>query len=280
VGRPPKHWEIGFLRQEDHNLTLTIDKDEYPIGKGIHMIRIETEKGIPPDYDSRFVRGYYDVGQLGVKRKAKPASQDGMENFRWVLNLESKDDVPHGHVTLHPPTYGATVAYIHDAVFYALNQSSSSLYMVPLGDDPNDPMKYPQGKLDACEIGWTNRQIGADITCEDDGKIIITFGDQKIPLPNRPGHPWKISLMNMRPHHMHDQGKPAVESARVPVDSSEKNVARPVLYPGDFQIYYDAISVTSQKIALWGNQDLTKSGRTDCDSVRLGDTMDLDNLLP
>src|SRR5204863_4183512 len=112
VGRRPKHWEVGFLRQPDHNLTLTIkdhDPEQYEIDRTVRTIRIQTGKGIPPDYDSKYVRGYYDLGKLGVKRKTKPSSNDAIENFRWVLNLESKDDVPLGKVRLHPPDYGATV---------------------------------------------------------------------------------------------------------------------------------------------------------------------------
>lgn len=288
----PKRWQIAFLRQPDHALRITIDPgdggkpDHIEVDKDASRLEIRTVKGRTPDYGEH-PHGFYDKGKLKENRKKKPSGQDAKENFRWALDLQDKDDVKHGKIKLkRPEGYGVTLAYIDDALFYTCNQTSSNLYMVPWGVDPN---LWPE-KLKEWELGMTNDQLGADIECEDDGGIIILVnGVEKKRLHSRPGKPWQICLMNMRPHHMDERGKAGGHGETAARDGGK-------LEKGDFHLYYDAIETSDGLFAVWGypmrwaapraesrdcGMAYDKSGRTDCDSVWLGgDNTSLEFLLP
>ena len=162
----PKRWEVGFLRHPVHNLTITAvrggDRREHQIDTAAIKIEFKTLNGVTPDYN-QFKGGFFDVEKLDrPKRKKKPADDDHKENFRWTLDLDNKDDVDHGKIKrLLRPAYGATVAYIDDALFYTNDQTPTSLYLVPEGIDPRCT---PEGELENFELGMTNDQLGADTT--------------------------------------------------------------------------------------------------------------------
>lgn len=277
--RTPKRWEVGFLRHPAHHLTISAVRGSgtpktYPIDPAALKIEFKTVNGRTPDY-GHFKDGFFDVEKLDrPKRKQKPADDDHKENFRWTLDLDDNNDVGHGRIKrLRRPIYGATVAYIYDALFYTLNQTPTSLYLVPEGEDPRI---LSQSELDKLELGMTNDQLGADITCKAGGEVAIVVDGVVIAhLDHKDGEPWRVCLMNMRHHQMRDH---ETERARTPSD----------LEAGDFQLYYAAIETTKPHSVIWGyptkpqptdcDMFTPRSGRTDCDTVRVGD--DVENLDP
>jgi hypothetical protein len=274
-----KLWEIGFLRHPAHHLTITAkrgaDERNYQIDQAALKIEFKTVKGLKPDF-GKYKDGFFDVEKLDrPKRKKKPADDDHKENFRWTLDVDNKDDVDHGKITLRRPQYGATIAYLDDALFYTISQTPISVYLVPEGDDPRCKT---QNELEPFELGMTNDVLGADIKCQTDGEIkIIVDGVVISHLDHKAGEPWRVCLMNMRDHHEMDRDTPRF--TRTTCD----------LEPGDFQLYYAAFKTTKSHFVIWGYPiepapadpcGAKRSGRTDCNTVRVGSTIDnLDNLL-
>jgi hypothetical protein len=250
-------WEVAYLRHPEHELGLDLGDGSgvRKIPRDARVIRVETVKGQTPDYDSEFQLGFFDRGPV-QDRTLDPLgmSTDEKENFRWAMNLDEGSDVPHGQITLKPPPYPVTMAYISDAVFYSAAITPRNMYLIPLRDNP---ATMSPTALDRDLYGKTADQIGADIRCAADGGVKVTIDNEELPLlPHTPGSPWKMMLMNMRPflggghHHM-----------EVATTSSDANLEQ-----GDFQIYYDSLDATGEKYSLWGHPSPRFSGRTDCNT--------------
>jgi len=250
-------WEVAYLRHPQHELGLDLgdDSDVVKIPRDARVIKIETVKGRTPDYDHEFPLGFFDRGQVPDRtRDPHGMSTDEKQNFRWAMNLDEGADVPHGKIKLKPPPYPVTMAYISDAVFYSAALTPRNMYLIPLR---NNPAMMSQTALNRDLYGKTADEIGVDITCAAGGGIKVTIDGEELPLlPHKPGNPWKMMLMNMRPflsgghHHM-----------AVATTSTGANLEQ-----GDFQIYYDSLDVTGEKYSLWGHPSQMFSGRTDCNT--------------
>jgi hypothetical protein len=281
-------WEVGYLRHNHHNHRLILDIDgdpntpiEFRPDRGI-VIRIETLRGISPY--RQFPDGFFD--QLTIAdRKQPPANLDAAENFRWAINLEDPLDIGHGRGQLVRLPFSVTRAFIHDAVFYTQALPTKNLFRLFV---PEDGATMSQQELDRHLFGKTNNVIGADITCAADGAVNVVIEDghghsQTIgPLPHRPGNPWQISLTNMRPELTEsrnesesDEGSHGGHGGGVTVSASKPA-------KGDFQLYYDAFDLDDrrQQRALWGFPEPApiRSGRTDCNTVWVGTSDNLDAL--
>src|SRR5689334_6278170 len=164
--RTPKRWEIGFLRHQDHHLMIKAVRDgdswENEIDPAALTLEFKTIDGVTPDYDTKYPDGFFDVEILThEKRKVKPnqGDQEHIENFRWTLDLNDKVDVDHGRIKkLVRPGYGATVAYLDDAVFYTQDEISANVFLVPAGEDPRG---LSDADLEArgWKLGLTNDQL-------------------------------------------------------------------------------------------------------------------------
>jgi hypothetical protein len=207
-----------------------------------------------------------------------PTTADEVENFRWIVDLEDPTDVPHGNVRLRKPSFPITRALLHDAVFYTSKISPKDLYLAPFTNNPqDDPNNMGSATLTQHFFGRTNDEIAADIFCApSNGAVTITIpGVLARPrvLPHRSGNPWEIRLTNLCLH-------PIAGTRRFEL--------------GDFHLFYDVLTITGQKHAIWGepvvlppsNTAATKvgvpadlvSGRTDCDSTWLSASQTLDPL--
>jgi len=258
--RPATKWELAFLHHRHtpaHLLFLQVEGHPAKhLSETTRLITFETVNGRFP---SGFGDGFFDNGRIR-NRRVEPATPEERENFRWVLDLEDPHDVNHGNVKLKKPNFPVTRAYIEDAVFYTTARSPKDLILVSDGEDPN---QTPNPSF----FGKTNDEIAADIFCDPGGQLVIRIdGGEYLRLDHRPGNPWKICLT-----HLCGQLPPAK-------GRFEK---------GDFHLFYDALNITGNRHVLWGEpapnmirscaQDI-ESGRTDCDTVRLGSTNTLDEL--
>jgi hypothetical protein len=250
-------WEVGYLRHPLHDLILEIGNgfDAIHIPREAKVIKLETTKGLKPDYDKEFPDGFFDRDPV-KDRKLNPGvlSQDEKHNFRWAMNLDQGVDIPHGAGTLKRPENRLTIAQISDAVFYTNRLSPDNLFLLPLSVDP---AMLSTAALDQKVFGKAADEIGAAITCDLDGGITITVdGKPLMQLPHKPGNPWKINLKNMPATHHHGGNH---EMGNVTASAAD-------LEQGDFQLYYESLAVSGEKHSFWGVKSPLLSGRTDCNS--------------
>ena len=259
--RKETKWDLAFLHHRNkpaHRLILQVQElhRSERLPEQTRLLTFETVNG---HYPNGFPDGFFDNGRIR-NRRVEPVTQEEKENFRWVMDLEDPHDVNHGNVTLKKPSFPVTRAYIENAVFYTSARSPKELILLPDGQDPNqtaNPTFY----------GKTNDEISADILCDAGGQVVIKIdGEEYLRLDHRPGNPWKICLTHL--------------CAQFPTSKTgfEK---------GDFHLFYDALNITGNRHALWGEPNtpsamscagINESGRTDCDTVRLGSTGTLDAL--
>jgi hypothetical protein len=268
-----KKWDIAFLRLPEpacHELLLKVEgEEEVEINESVGLVSFETVNGHFPD---GFPQGYFDNGP--VNRRVNPSAGAETENFRWVIDLENNDDVPHHFIGLkNPPETPLTRAFIQNAVFYTLNVSPRELVLVHDTVNPN-PISDP------FVLGRTNDEISADMFCNPGGELVIRIGgEERFRKPYRPGNPWKICLTNL-----------CIGTPTQP----------PRLHKGDFQNFYKVIDISGTPHALWGEPVASGvaqcfpgadpggggsgappgflAGRPDCDTTRLGTTQTLDRL--
>jgi hypothetical protein len=274
---PTTHkWDLAFLHKDDsaavppcpHHLFLEVDTDPDPpisipmLFTPPHLITFETVKGQTPDYAGTYPHGFFDNGPI-PDRTRPPTTDAEKDNFRWVLDLENLPGVAPGTHKPKKPSVPPTRAFISDAVFYTTEHSPKDLYLLDDGVDPTGPAGPPAGSL----LGRTNDEIAADIFCAPDGKVVINIdGFELACLPHRVNKPWQIKLTNLCPR---------------------QNGTGRKLEKGDFHLFFDALD--GPKLAIWGepvvqppNKRATRSdirtGRTDCDTTRLGTSANLDKL--
>lgn len=279
-----KIWEIGFLRDDNHDHDLILDIDGYPnmprpiVDEHGVVIRISAVGATSQHTD--YPKGYYGSGSI-ADRKKRPTSLEQAEDFGWVIDLEKPGDIDHGTGSLTKPVYPVTRAFIENAVFYTQSRPTKRLHRLL---EYEDGIGLSDQEFEARMFGRTNDLIGADITCAAGGWINIeirrahgastTIG----PLRHRHGNPWQISLTNMRgtpvrilrpgknPHRGHGAGMTESHGRR----------------KGDFQLYYRAFKLVDERRrqTLWGYADTIdyKSGRTDCNMAFAGTSPNLDGL--
>ena len=271
-------WEIGFLRDDNHDHQLILDIDGFPdmpmsiVDEPGVVIRIKTVGGISPH--TQFPKGYFGSGTV-TDRKKRPTSLDEAENFGWVIDLEKPGDIDHGagHLT-KPPGFPVTRTFIEKAVFYTESLPVKRLHRLFDSDD-GDGLSDPE--FDARLFGRANDLIGADITCDAINIVIETTHGAPTtipPLPHRPGNPWQISLTNMR--------STPVTTLREKDRNRAMKLRRHPRRKGDFQLYYRAFKLDDERRqrALWGFADTIdfRSGRTDCNMVFAGTSPNLNDL--
>ena len=266
-------WDLAFLRLPEpncHKLKLQVGDMHEPIvvDPDVEIITFDTENG---HFPAGFDKGFFDHGRITDRRVDPTAADvDTKENFRWTIDLEDANDVPHGFMALRKPdpSIGLTRTIIHDAVFYTLNTSPENLVLVLDTDNPNPPAPDPP------RFGHTNDEISADIFCNPGGRVIIKIGNEVIrTLEHRPdNNPWKICLTNLC----------------IKAPGPDK------FGKGDFQHFYEILEISKERFALWGefkpglpecHHDPKffigpgkEVGRPDCDTTRLGSIGTLDVL--
>lgn len=250
-------WEVAFLQQPEHDLMLSISEGVNVIFPRTRVdptssIKIYPLDGVTPDYQDAFKDGFFDNGP--VNRKVDPVTPAEIENFRWALDMEDTNELPHGNVALKKPPTRATLTTILDAVFYTSEvtpNTPNDFFILPEGVDPNS---LSPSELSAYQLGKVNDQVSADITCKEGGKVVVEVDKSRIVLDAKPGVNYMIDLNNMRRHHNHKHST--------------------IFEKVDFSLYYDAMDVDS-KLAMWGIPPNFHSGRVSCNIVRMGVTEDL-----
>lgn len=255
------HWQVGFLHQPHHDVTLKVSTTDnaviVPLTSlpGARRIRIYTEGGIRPDYENEFKDGFFDNGP--IDRNVRPVTDDEVENFRWVVDLENQNELGHGRVRLRRPTNPVVLTTIFNAVFYNKEVTPPPphhFFVLPDGVDPN--LLRPN-QLGDFEFGQVDDQVAGDIVCEEGGRVIIEIdGDVIASLEARPDIRYLIDFNNMRRHHEPQRGR-ALDLELV-----------------DFSLYYDLLDV-ERRFAMWGIPPNFNSGRVSCNLCRLSVTNDL-----
>jgi hypothetical protein len=284
-------WEVGYLHpshpEHHHDLILNIDGGPRRDLSDTSEIWIDTLVGLKP---IAYPLGFFDRGPINKdNRKRDPDSMtpDEKENFRWVLDLEDPHSVEHGKGHLVNPGYPVTRAFISNAVFYTKKLPKKEVYNLSI-DEKGDQMS--EGDFGKLLFGRTNDVIGADITA---AAIVITIIYEErapeilMPLVHRPGDPWRISLTNMRPFAVARPPRAASghEGMSKSADGHHTRVGRAaadVPEKGDFDLYYAAFKLDDPTLerALWGfpESGAVLSGRTDCNTVWVGTSDNLDAL--
>lgn len=209
-----QNWEIGFLRNPRHLLTIEVTKQmeggepswmKFQLDAQ-HRIFINSERAIAPDSP------IYTVGETFDRTD----SEHDNEDFRWVVDFENQLNGGE-EVELKIPAVPVTEMYVSKPVLYADTDTFSL-----------DPLDIVDTEAeDTSEFGFITEGAKADITCQDGGTVILRVeGPQgfEIYLPHRAGEPHFIHVDNTCPEH---------EEAMSPGDSS------------DFFLYYDMIESTN-----------------------------------
>lgn len=266
--RTDKTWDLAFLHHPNpppHRLILQVEGHPPRNLSSKREIRFETEGG---NFPSGFPDGFSDNGRIRDRTMdLTMATLEEKENFRWTMDLEDPLDVDHGFLGLRKPPFTLTRAFIQNAVFYTTQHSPRDLILLPDGRNPNTEPDPPI-------FGKTNDEIAADIFCEDGGEVVIFIdNDEHLRLPHREGNPWRICLTHM----CRDLPPPTMRFEK-----------------GDFHLFYDVLVFSKDRHLLWGEplpgivhcdpfnehgflRD-RESGRTDCDTVRLGERESLEDL--
>lgn len=280
-------WEVGFLHppmsEPQHALILKID-DEGPIQIPDTTSQITFSATNPqmPNFPGS-ANGFFAPLSARPGRHSFPTTADELEDFRWIINLQDPADSGHGNATPKRATFRVTRAFMQHAVFYTSRVASRPVLQTPFTRRrEHDPNEMDDATRQRHVFGRTNDETSADIYCAPgNGAVTITIpGAEPRVLQHRPGNPWKICLTNLciRPV---DTGKP--------------------LQIGDFHLFYDILSVSGQKRAIWGTPanpqtrcsasglsdkmltqppDKIVSGRVDCDITWLGASNSLDAIIP
>jgi hypothetical protein len=230
------NWEVRFLRQGKHTLSMDIEGESLNVAAA-GTIEIRTVDGDTPDYNTDYPKGCFYESNIGRSS----------ENMRWALNLKNPLDVGE---TLTLKAVPATMITIHDALLYVSRLFPTDLYRVPANiPDPNpDPEQY--------RFGVTSDELTADVFCKAGGKVqVIVDGGvvKELPASSLKKTPYLIAIRNMD---------------RVPPPTG---LAGP-LERGDFEYYYDACVNPTQRYAFWGLpkadymvDTMTKSAKRDRD---------------
>jgi hypothetical protein len=279
-----RKWEIGYLHlnsQPQHDLILQIE-DETPIDIPA-TIREITFTAVNPQTPSfpGSARGFFDPIGRRPDRHIFPTTADELENFRWIIDLQDPRDTGHGNANGRRAPFPVTRAFLHEAVLYTSRLSSREVFRIPFTGRPeHNPNQMDEPTRQGFRFGLTNDETAADIFCAPtNGAVRIEIPGvlpQPRVLPHRPGNPWKICLTNL----------------------CFRAIPSTIFDIGDFQLFYEVLTVTGQKQAIWGQpvvgQETTcsqilvpnrlggpiLSGRVDCDITWMGASETLDPIIP
>lgn len=260
-------WEVGYLRQAEHLLILSIENEpSIEIPGNIREITIGAVNPQTPSYPGE-PNGFFSMEERPL-RTYVPTTADELENFRWIVDLQDPADAGHGNATPKRAGSGVTRTFIHNAIFYTRRLASKEViraaYTNAAADDPNN---MNPATLEQHIFGRTNNQTAGDIFCRPaDGAVTITIpGVLATPrtLPHRANQPWNIRLTNL----CYRPGGTSIQRFRL----------------GDFHQFYDVITVSSQKQCIWGeatDKNFIDTGRVDCDTTWLSGLTTLDPIMP
>lgn len=270
-------WEVGYLHVPCHSLLLKIEDEPVIeiLGSNHTEIRFTATNPRTPSYPGE-PNGFFDPSGARPNRKEVPTTADRLENFRWIINVQDPSDVIHGNASPKKATSDVTRAFIHHGVAYTTKIIKKEVFEAPFTDLPqHNPNNMNNAQLEQHRFGRTNDEIATDIFCDPvGGAVTITIPgvlQQPRVLPHRPGEPWKIRLTNLCL-------RPIVTTNRFEI--------------GDFQLFYDVLTVNGQKQAIWGEpvtdaEDIVinpkggkESGRVDCDITWMGNSETLNPIMP
>ena len=211
-----QNWEIGFLRNPRHLLTIEVTKQidggdpswmKFQLDAQ-HRIFIDSERAIAPESP------IYTVGETFDRTD----SEHDNEDFRWVVDFENQLNGGE-EVELKVPAVPVTEMYVSKPVLYA-DTDTFSLDPLDIVDTnavaPNNTSVF----------GFITEGAKADITCQEGGAVILRVeGPQgfEIYLPHRAGEPHFIHVDNTCPEHEESLSSQA----------------------SDFFLYYDMIESTN-----------------------------------
>lgn len=235
-------WEINFLRNTDHTLTLVVSGNgvfrEIPIDRTVQSISVSAVRGIMPDFE-QFPNGYWFSNQFFLRR----IDQGHPEDFRWVPDLANRFEfLLHAQVRPRDAISSSTIdsvteLTIPNVIFYTRQRTWY-------------PLTQAIGPLvDPFALGKTNTMIGADIFCEDGGAVVIEIGGERWELPHVPGSPYQIEFENS-------------DSKRFPVPPDQ--LIQGEFIKGDFALYYEFLDVAGAHYDMLCPAEVYRSSDCDC----------------
>src|ERR1700682_4469078 len=186
----PRKWQMGFVRQEEHNLSLEICKEDLRTGK---CVKIDHDL----DYRPRR-RLFIDVHSPVYDECDWYQTEDAFDRFstthdpqdyRWVINMER--EIQQNEIKLRgaQKEYKITLLTVNHANFY-----SGSLFKYPV-------LKIGGNSSTGQELGRIADSVAADILCDDgkDSGVLISNGSGENGkfLPKEEGIRYRINLLNL-----------------------------------------------------------------------------------
>jgi hypothetical protein len=235
--RSTQNYEVGFLRHDDHALTIEVTKKQadgedsvmlYRIIDHQHRIFIDAENAVTPRDPIYTVGEDFDRTQL-----------DGdLEDFRWVIDFET-DLNDGGQVQLQPPDVPVTEMYIEKPRLYGDTElmTQDPQFIVRIDPATNAPVAGEDPEL----FGFFTEGIKADITCQDGGAVVLRVdGPQgfQVHLPHGYG-PHHITIKNICPP------KAAGANGDGSGDTGTTGTGTGEPGPTDFRLYYSLIVDTA-----------------------------------
>lgn len=231
--RSTQNYEVGFLRHEDHALTIEVTKKQdgedsvmsYEIIDHQHRIFIDAENAVPPRDPIYKIGEEFDRTQLD----ADP------EDFRWVIDFEA--DLNDGdQVELQPPDVPVTEMYVSRPRLYSDTElmTQDPQFIVRIDPATNAPVADEDPEL----FGFFTEGIKADIKCQDGGAVVLRVdGPQgfQVDLPHRHGQPHQIKIKNIC--------RPKAAGANGTTGTTGTGTAAP--QPTDFRLFYSLIVDTA-----------------------------------
>ena len=233
-----KSWEIEFLRNAYHDFELSITGRDPIDLRDVETITISTVRGIEPDFE-QYPNGCWFSGQEFNRRR----DEGHPEDFRWVPDFANRTEFPLHALVRRREVLGRDIRSvatltIPNVVFYTKQKEALPLNQTVLG--------IPFFVL----FGKTDKTIGADISCEEGGQIIITIdGNELDPLPHVPGSPHQIEFKNK---DMRTEEGPVIE------------ILGRSFVKGDFALTYQALNFLGVQSEMLCEAPITKSGDCDC----------------
>lgn len=227
-----KAWEVAFIRDAEHELTVKVrevdhagkiirDMNRIPIDASRRLIKLSVDNGSVAHF-TQFNKGFFRTPSASPSRLG-----DDNYDFRWVIDFIGRE-VLNGNFRTFNKQMAVTIVTVPNALFYTQRVTTDSVILAPEGTER--PEDFPV-------FGRTNELIGAAIYARPPGMIKLEYAMPngtptgsvtEDPLPQVDGHIYEISFMNMD-----DEGR----SRKVVGSYAE----------GDFHRLYNIIGVTGAR---------------------------------
>lgn len=249
-----KVWEVAYPRQQQHILSIVIQKldgagkpiingiKEHPVPGNVRSFTLSLTSG------SRAHEAVFPRGGPAAANFVRTAPNNDPHDLGWLIDMAGPEP-GHNFRRLRPRAVSqrdVTLARFPNSLLFTRRPGDDPTRLSP--EDNDDPLG-PGSR----EIGHTNEAVGGVLLAAGNGEIRFQSepaGSLKIgPLPYDKDRRYKIRIIN---------------------EDSQDGVRRGRFIKGDFHFFYDIIDVDGVKQELWAIPKPTALGSTsngDCNPV-------------